>query len=80
MALETLSAGEERFEAARRTAGLFLAPAVFLTLLAPLPLAAGPPRLAAILAMMMVDGGRVMAAVADDPGAWPFSLEPPCNP
>ena len=40
MATEALSPAEERFEARRRTAGLFLAPAILLVLLvAPLPLA-----------------------------------------
>jgi sodium-dependent dicarboxylate transporter 2/3/5 len=52
---EALSPAEERFEARRRTIGLFLAPAVFAAMLiAPLPLAQGPHSLAAILAMMMV--------------------------
>jgi sodium-dependent dicarboxylate transporter 2/3/5 len=55
VAIETLTAGEERFEARRRTVGLFLGPAVFVVLLAaPLPLAAAPHKLAAILAMMVV--------------------------
>jgi sodium-dependent dicarboxylate transporter 2/3/5 len=55
VAVETLSPAEERFEARRKTVGLFLGPAVLLTLLiAPLPLADAPHRLAAVLAMMMV--------------------------
>jgi sodium-dependent dicarboxylate transporter 2/3/5 len=54
VAVETLSPGEERFETRRRTVGLFAGPAVLIALLvAPLPLAAAPHRLAAILAMMM---------------------------
>jgi sodium-dependent dicarboxylate transporter 2/3/5 len=54
VAVETLSPGEERFETRRRTVGLFVGPAVLIALLvAPLPLAAAPHRLAAILAMMM---------------------------
>jgi sodium-dependent dicarboxylate transporter 2/3/5 len=55
VAVETLSPGEERFEARRKTVGLFLGPAVLVALLiAPLPLAEAPHRLAAVLAMMMV--------------------------
>ena len=54
-AVETYSPAEEQFNARRRTAGLFLAPLVFLVLLlAPLPLPAPAHRLAAILAMMVV--------------------------
>jgi sodium-dependent dicarboxylate transporter 2/3/5 len=54
VAVATLSPGEERFEARRRTVGLFLGPIILVALLiAPLPLAAAPHRLAAILAMMM---------------------------
>jgi sodium-dependent dicarboxylate transporter 2/3/5 len=52
---QTYSPAEEHFNRRRRTAGLFLAPIVFLTLLS-LPLAIPAPahRLAAILAMMVV--------------------------
>jgi sodium-dependent dicarboxylate transporter 2/3/5 len=53
--VEAYSPGEELFNRRRRTVGLFLGPAVLLTLLiAPLPLADAPHRLAAILAMMVV--------------------------
>ena len=55
MAGETLSAGEERFERGRRTAGLFLGPAAFLVvLLAPLDLDQDQHTLAAILALVVV--------------------------
>ena len=54
-ALETYSPAEEQFNSRRRTIGLFLGPLVLVALLAaPLPLAAPPHRLAAILAMMVV--------------------------
>jgi sodium-dependent dicarboxylate transporter 2/3/5 len=54
-AVETYSPAEEQFNARRRTIGLFLGPALLIALLAaPLPLAAAPHRLAAILAMMVV--------------------------
>src|SRR5687767_6192023 len=53
--METYSPAEELFNRRRRTAGLFLAPAVFLTLyFAPLPLAPAPHKLAAIMAMMVI--------------------------
>jgi solute carrier family 13 (sodium-dependent dicarboxylate transporter), member 2/3/5 len=53
--METYSPAEELFNRRRRTAGLFLAPAVFLALyVAPLPLAAAPHKLAAIMAMMVI--------------------------
>ena len=53
--MESYSPAEERFNRRRRTAGLFLGPAVLLILLvAPLQLAEAPHRLAAILAMMVV--------------------------
>ena len=52
---ETYSPAEELFNRRRRTAGLFLGPAVFLALLAaPLPVNPAAHRLAAILAMMVV--------------------------
>jgi sodium-dependent dicarboxylate transporter 2/3/5 len=51
----TYSPAEELFNRRRRTAGLFAAPIVFLTLLAlPLPVVAPAHRLGAILAMMVV--------------------------
>jgi sodium-dependent dicarboxylate transporter 2/3/5 len=54
-AVETYSPAEEQFNARRRTVGLFLGPIALLALLlAPLPLADAPHRLAAILAMMVV--------------------------
>ncbi|MGH8933877.1 MAG: SLC13 family permease [Egibacteraceae bacterium] len=50
-----LSEAEERFERARRTAGLFLGPAVFLLLLAlPLALERSQQVLAAVLALVIV--------------------------
>ena len=53
--VEVYSPAEELFNRRRRTAGLFLGPAVLLILLAaPLPLEAVPHRLAAVLAMMVV--------------------------
>jgi sodium-dependent dicarboxylate transporter 2/3/5 len=53
--METYSPAEERFNRRRRTAGLFLGPAVFLILLAaPLPLELRAHRLAAVMAMMVV--------------------------
>lgn len=53
--IERHSPAEERFNRQRRTAGLFLGPAVLLVLLvAPLPLDDGAHKLAAILAMMVV--------------------------
>ena len=52
---ETYSPAEELFNRRRRTAGLFLGPAVCIALLvAPLPLAGPAHQLAAILAMMVV--------------------------
>ena len=52
---EVYSPAEERFNRRRRTAGLFIGPALLIGLLvAPLPLADPPHRLAAILAMMVV--------------------------
>ncbi|MEW5764365.1 MAG: SLC13 family permease [Acidobacteriota bacterium] len=53
---EKLSPAEERFEARRRTAGLYLGPAVFLLLLlAPLPApSAAASRLAAVVAWVLV--------------------------
>jgi sodium-dependent dicarboxylate transporter 2/3/5 len=54
-AVETYSPAEEAFNTRRRTIGLFLGPAVFLTLLfAPLPLPDPAHRVASILAMMVV--------------------------
>ena len=54
-AVETYSPAEEAFNRKRRTWGLFLGPLVFLLLwVAPLPLAAAPHRLAAILGMVVV--------------------------
>ena len=54
-AVEVYSPAEELFNRRRRTAGLFLGPAVFLMLLfAPLPLAEPAHKLAAILAMMVI--------------------------
>jgi sodium-dependent dicarboxylate transporter 2/3/5 len=53
--METYSPAEELFNRRRRTAGLFLGPAVFLVLLAaPLPLDRPAHHLAAILVMMVV--------------------------
>jgi sodium-dependent dicarboxylate transporter 2/3/5 len=53
--MEVYSPAEEQLNRRRRTAGLFLGPAVLVgLLLAPLPFAAGAHRLAAILAMMVV--------------------------
>src|SRR5918992_1872242 len=55
VSVEVYSPAEELFNRRRRTAGLFLAPAILLALLiAPLPLATSAHRLAAILAMMVV--------------------------
>ncbi len=55
VAVEAYSPAEEMFNRRRRTAGLFLGPAVLLALLfAPIPIADAPHRLAAILAMMVV--------------------------
>jgi sodium-dependent dicarboxylate transporter 2/3/5 len=52
--VEVYSPAEERFNRRRRTAGLFLGPALLLVILfAPLPLADAPHKLAAILAMMV---------------------------
>jgi sodium-dependent dicarboxylate transporter 2/3/5 len=52
--VEVYSPAEELFNRRRRTAGLFLGPALLLALLmAPLPLAEAPHKLAAILAMMV---------------------------
>ena len=54
-AVETYSPAEERFNARRRTIGLFLGPAVLIALLvAPLPISGPAHRLAAILAMVVV--------------------------
>lgn len=53
--MEVSSPAEELFKRRRRTAGLFLGPALLIALLvAPLPLADAPHTLAAILAMMVV--------------------------
>lgn len=53
--VEVYSPAEELFNRRRRTFGLFAGPAVCLILLlAPLPLAAAPHKLAAVLAMMVV--------------------------
>ena len=53
--MEVYSPAEELFNRRRRTAGLFLGPALLVALLlAPLPLADAPHKLAAILAMMVV--------------------------
>jgi solute carrier family 13 (sodium-dependent dicarboxylate transporter), member 2/3/5 len=55
VSVEVYSAAEELFNRRRRTAGLFLAPAILLGLiLAPLPIAPAAHRLAAVLAMMVV--------------------------
>ena len=55
LSVEVYSPAEELFNRRRRTAGLFLGPAVLVALLAaPLPLEAAPHRLAGILAMMVV--------------------------
>jgi sodium-dependent dicarboxylate transporter 2/3/5 len=55
VSIETYSPAEELFNRRRRTAGLFLGPAVFVALLAaPLPLNPSAHRLSAILAMMVV--------------------------
>jgi sodium-dependent dicarboxylate transporter 2/3/5 len=52
--VEVYSPAEELFNRRRRTAGLFLGPALLIALLlAPLPLADAPHKLAAILAMMV---------------------------
>jgi solute carrier family 13 (sodium-dependent dicarboxylate transporter), member 2/3/5 len=54
-AVETYSPAEERFNARRRTIGLFCGPAALVALLiAPLPIPAPAHHLAAILAMMIV--------------------------
>ncbi len=54
-AMEAYSPAEEQLNRRRRAAGLFLGPAVLAGLLiAPLPLASGAHRLAAIMAMMVV--------------------------
>ena len=53
--MEVYSPAEELFNRRRRTAGLFLGPAILLTLLfAPLPLEPAAHKLAAVLAMMVV--------------------------
>lgn len=53
-AIETYSPAEERFNRRRRTAGLLLAPLVFLLLLvSPLPLTGAAHRLAAIFGLMI---------------------------
>jgi sodium-dependent dicarboxylate transporter 2/3/5 len=55
VSVEVYSPAEELFNRRRRTAGLFMAPAILLALLlAPLPIAPAAHRLAAILAMMVV--------------------------
>ncbi len=55
MAEETLSAGEQRFERGRRTAGLVLGPLVFLALLvAPLDLERNQHTLAAIMGLVVI--------------------------
>ena len=52
---EVLTAGEQRFEKARQTIGLFLGPVVFLILLiAPLPLPTNQQALAAIFAFVII--------------------------
>ncbi len=54
-AVETYSPAEEQFNRRRRTVGLVLAPAILIgLLLAPLPLAAGAHKMAAIISMVMV--------------------------
>ena len=54
-AAEIYSPAEEQFNRRRRTAGLFLGPAVFLALLiAPLPLAGPAHRMAAIMGLVVV--------------------------
>jgi sodium-dependent dicarboxylate transporter 2/3/5 len=54
-AVETYSPAEERFNARRRTVGLWLGPVVLVAMLAaPLPVSLPAHRLAAILAMMVV--------------------------
>ncbi len=54
-AVETFSPAEEQFNRRRRTAGLFLAPAVFLDILfAPLPLPPAAQRMAAIMGLVIV--------------------------
>ncbi len=54
-AVETFSPAEEQFNRRRRTAGLFLAPAVFLAILfAPLPLPPAAQRMAAIMGLVIV--------------------------
>jgi sodium-dependent dicarboxylate transporter 2/3/5 len=53
--METYSPAEERFNARRRTVGLIVGPLLFIGLLvAPIPVAEGAHRLAAILAMVIV--------------------------
>ena len=53
--MEVYSPAEERFNRRRRTAGLFLGPAILLALVvAPIPIPAPAHRLGAILAMMVV--------------------------
>ncbi|MBA2302417.1 MAG: DASS family sodium-coupled anion symporter [Acidobacteria bacterium] len=55
VSVEAYSPAEELFNRRRRTAGLFLGPAILLVLLmAPLPVSLAAHRLAAILAMMVV--------------------------
>jgi sodium-dependent dicarboxylate transporter 2/3/5 len=55
VSVEVYSPAEELFNRRRRTAGLFIGPAILLVLLfAPLPIPAPAHRLAAILAMMVV--------------------------
>jgi sodium-dependent dicarboxylate transporter 2/3/5 len=54
-AVEVYSPAEEQFNRRRRTAGLVLGPVTLVTMLvAPLPLAMAPHRMAAILAMVVV--------------------------
>ncbi|MEQ1758860.1 MAG: DASS family sodium-coupled anion symporter [Vicinamibacterales bacterium] len=54
-AVETFSPAEEQFNRRRRTVGLILAPTVLIgLLLAPIPIADGAHKMAAIIAMMMV--------------------------
>jgi len=54
-AVETYSPSEEQFNRRRRTVGLVLAPAMLIgVLLAPLPLATAPHKMAAIISMVMV--------------------------
>jgi sodium-dependent dicarboxylate transporter 2/3/5 len=55
VSVEVYSPAEELFNRRRRTAGLFLAPAVLLALIiAPLPIPPAAHRLAAVLAMMVI--------------------------